>query len=159
MRRQRKIPGRDAWSGYEDDLDAKYAHKLLFGKSTADVQALFGGVRSIERASELLFVPRPVFQYYVFAFAEFVISDRAVGDSDSASPFLRLLVNREERDPGSVAEVYSDLQPLVEFVASHQERYDADPNIYGSFPDLAAQLKRLCEASASRPPNNRWRGP
>ena len=159
MKRQRKVPGPDAWSGYKEDLDAKYAHKLFFGKSTAEVQQYFGDVQSIERASEFLFLPRQAFQYYVFAFAEFVVSDAAVGDSESASPFLRLLVNREQRDPGSVAEIYSDLQPFVEFVASHQERYDADPNIYGSFPDLAAQLKGLCEASASRPPNNRWRGP
>jgi hypothetical protein len=34
---------------------------------------------------------RGAFQYYVFAFAEFVVSDAAVGDPDSASPFLHLV--------------------------------------------------------------------
>jgi hypothetical protein len=142
-KRQKKIPGPDAWAGYQDDLDVKYAHKLFFGKSTAEVQEYFGGVRSIERADELLFMPRLAFQYYVFAFGEFVVSNAGVGDPDSASPFLELLVNREKRDPGSVSEIYLDLRPLVEFVASHQDRYEADQNIYGSFPELAARLKDL----------------
>lgn len=48
-------------------------------------------------------MPRRAFQYYVSAFADFVVSGAAIGDADSASPFLNLLVNREERDPGSVA--------------------------------------------------------
>lgn len=144
---QREIPRRDAWSGYEDDPDVKYAHKLLFGKSTAEVQQYFGGTRSIERADELLFMPRRAFQYYVFAFAEFVISDAAVKDSDSASPFLLLLVNREKRDPGSVSEIYLELRSVVEFVASHQDRYEADPDIYGSFPDLAELLRGLCDGN------------
>lgn len=142
---ERKIPGPDAWSGYSDDLDVRYAHKLFFGRSITEVQGYFGGTRSIERADELLFMPRRAFQYYVFAFAEFVVSDAAVGDADSASPFLHLLLNREERDPAAVSQIYVELRPHVEFVASHQDRYEADPGIYGCFPELAAQLRDLCE--------------
>ena len=103
--RKRKIPGSIEWSGYKDDLDVKHAHKLFFGKPTSDVQQYFGGVQSIGRADELLYMPRQAFQYYVFAFADFVVSDKAIGDSDSASCFLRLLVAREERDSGSVSQV------------------------------------------------------
>jgi hypothetical protein len=44
-KRKRKIPGQVEWSGYQQDLDVKYAHKLMFGKSTSEVQELFGGVR------------------------------------------------------------------------------------------------------------------
>jgi hypothetical protein len=157
MKGKRKVPGSDAWVGYKDDLASEYAYKLLFGKSAEDVQSLFGGVQSIERADELLFMPRRAFQYYVFAFADFVLSDEGAGDPDSASPFLRLLLNREERDPGSVAEIYPDLRPIVDLVASNQESYDADANIYGSFPDHATQLAALCETSASRASANRRR--
>jgi hypothetical protein len=138
-----KIPGPIEWSGYERDLDVKYAHKLFFGKSIGEVQQYFGGTRSFERADELLFMPRQAFQYYVFAFAEFVLSDRAIGDSDSASSFLHLLMNREERDPGSVVQIFPRLLPTVEHVASKQTAFDADPAIYGSFEDLAARLKGL----------------
>lgn len=88
-------------------------------------------------------MPRAAFQYYVFAFAEFLMSDRAAGESDEASPFLHLLIGREERDPGSVAEIYTDLEEVIEFVASHQDYFDADPNIYGNFRELAATLRTL----------------
>jgi hypothetical protein len=145
-RRRRKIPGSIEWSGYRGDLDVRYAHKLFFGKSTAEVQRYFGGTRSIERADELLFMPRLAFQYYVFAFADFVLSAAAAGDSDSASSFLRLLVAREERDVGSVATIYLELLPFIEQVSSHQSMYEADPNIYGSFPELAEHIRNLCKA-------------
>ena len=145
-KRKLKIPGPIEWSGYLADLDVRYAHKLFFGKSIAEIQHYFGGVRSIERADELLFMPRQAFQYYVFAFANFVISEQANGDPDSASPFLRLLVAQEERDPGSVGQIYPELLPTIEHVASNQRSYDADPNIYGRFQELAQKLEGLCTA-------------
>jgi hypothetical protein len=144
-KRKSKIPGQIEWSGYQQDLDVKYAHKLMFGKSTSEVRELFGGVRSIERADELLFMPRGAFQYYVFAFAEFLQTDAATGDPDSASPFLRLLVNREQRDPGSVSQIYSEIAPAVEYVAGRQTQFGADKDIYGSFRELAERLKALCQ--------------
>lgn len=149
-RRRKRIPGPEEWRGYESDLDVRYAHKLLFGKSIEEVQQHFGGVRSIERADELLHMPRGAFRYYVNAFAKYVTSEAARGDSDSASPFLRLLVNREERDPGSVAEVYDDLADAVEFVASHQQHFDAEPAIYGSFRELADRIRALCGVPGTR---------
>jgi hypothetical protein len=139
-----KIPGRADWAGYENDFDVRYAHKLFFGKSTSEVLEHFGGVQSIGRADELLFMPKRAFQYYIFAFAEFLLSDIAAGDPDSASPFLRVLIAREQRDPGSVAEIYSNLASVVDYVASHQEHYDADPNIYGNFKEFACQLGAMC---------------
>ncbi|NRF72471.1 hypothetical protein HLB44_36530 [Aquincola sp. S2] len=141
---RRKVPDASDWAGYKDDLDVRYAHKLMFGKSVDEVQDLFGQGRSIERASELLFTPRTVFQYYVFAFAAYVLSDAAAEDSDSASPFLLLLINREKRDPGSVREIYNRMEPIVQHVASRQEFYDADPNIYGNFKDHQVELAKLC---------------
>jgi hypothetical protein len=145
-KRGRAIPGRAEWAGYEGGLDVKYAHKLLFGKSSA-FRSISAGGCSIERADELLFMPRGAFQYYVFAFSDFVRSQEAAGDADSASSFLRLLLNRETRDGDGVAEIYSELLPVVQYVASHQEAYDADPdiNIYGDFADLASQLDGLCQ--------------
>jgi hypothetical protein len=157
--RKRKVPGVAEWSGYKDDLDTKYAHKLFFGKSISEVLQYFGGVHSIERASELLYLPRAAFQYYVLAFAEFVRSDECIGDSDSASPFLNLLVNREKRDPGSVAQIYSELAPAVDFVAQNQDRYDADPNIYGTFSEKAETLRHLCQSFTTIAPNQRLERP
>ena len=140
----RGIPGDKEWHGYDVDLDVRYAHKLLFGKSVAEVVQHFAGGRCIERANELLFMPRAAFQYYVFAFVEYIRSPEAEEDSDAASVFLRLLLNREQKDPGSVKAIYPKLGETVSFVAGNQEYFDASPDIYGSFADLGEQLHRLC---------------
>lgn len=146
-RRRQRVPGPEEWLGYEADLDVRHAHKLFFGKSLGEVQHNFAGGRSIERADELLFMPRRAFQYYVLAFAKFVMSDAARGDSDAASTFLGLLLNREKRDPGSVGEVFDGLQAAVEFVASNQEHFDAEPAIYGVFNERAEQVRDLVKAN------------
>ena len=137
-----KIPGPKEWEGYKNDLDVQYAHKMFFGKSIPEVMDHFSvGGRCIERASELFFMPRKAFQYYVQAFAEYVKSERAAGDPDAASPFLRLLINREERDPGSVVEICRKLSDTVDFFASHQSYFQAPEEIYGSFQDLGDQIR------------------
>jgi len=138
------VPGKDEWVGYEADLDVRYAHRLLFGKTIEEVQQHFAGGRSIERADELLFMPRGAFRYYVQAFARFVLSDDGRGDSDAASSFLNLLGNREERDPGSVAEIYEDLEEAVAFVGAHQEYFEAEPAIYGSFSEKVERIRAMC---------------
>jgi hypothetical protein len=144
---QRNVPGRAEWSGYEQDPDAAYAFKLFFGKATHEIAQHFAHGQGIERASELQFMPRKAFQYYVFAFAEYLMSTGAAGDSDAASPFLHLLLERERLDPGSVSEVFADLAPIVEFVAANQAHFDADANIYGSFPELAAEIRKSVVAA------------
>lgn len=141
------IPGKDDWIGYESDLDVKYAHRLMYGKSNEEIQHLFGGAQSIDRADELLFMPRRAFQYYVFAFAQYVMSPEAKDDPDTASPFLRLLISREERDPSSVSLIYQKLRPIVDYVVTHQEWFDADLDIYGNFFDLGSRLHELCEVT------------
>lgn len=146
MAKKLKVPGPIEWSGYESDLDVRDAHRMMFGKSIQDVQDLFGDVHSISRADELLFMPRGAFQYYVLAFAEFMKSERARGDPDSASSFLRLLLAREQRDPGSVSRIYQDLAPVVAFVSANQTRFDAGPEIYGTFGELADNLRKACGA-------------
>lgn len=144
------MPGPTEWAGYESDLDVRYAHKLLFGKSITEVQGYFAGGRSIERSSELLYMPRRAFQYYVFAFAEYLRSPEAAGDSDAASSFLRLAISREHKDPGSVSQVFPDLRSTIEFVSSGQEYFDANPDIYGKLADLGAEIVALCEAPHAR---------
>ena len=143
------IPGEAEWAGHEGDLDARYAHDKLFGKSIEQVQRLFGETDVLSRAEDLHFMPRAAFQYYVFAFAQFLLSERASGESDAASSFLQLLIARESEESGCVSDIYAELKPTVEFVASHQDRFDADLDIYGSFTELAERLQSMCEPGES----------
>lgn len=141
--RRDRIPGPEDWRGDPSDFHQRRAHEVLFGKSADEARACFGGGRSIELAQALRYVPRAVFRYYVRAFAMHILSESARGDADGASSFLGLLADREEADPGSVREMYEDLAGAVDFVASHQERFDAESAIYGSFRDRGDALIAL----------------
>jgi hypothetical protein len=145
-RRSSRVPDESAWYGYEADLDVRYLHNLFFGKTADEVQEYFVDDRAIERSDELLFAPRPVFQYYIQAFTKFLQSELGAGESDAASPFLHLLVNREEKDPGSVREIYSLLEECVEFVGGNQAYFEAPVDIYGDFRKQALRIHQLCKA-------------
>jgi hypothetical protein len=138
-----KIPGAEEWAGHTD-VDASNVHAFWFGKSLDEVQEFFSGGRSIQRTDELLFMPRRAFQFYIFAFTQYVMSEAAVGDSDGASSFFGVLIAREKGDPGSVAQIYDQLQPTLEFVAESQSRFNADHHVHGDFREKAAELAKLC---------------
>lgn len=138
------IPGHAEWAGYEKDLDVCFLHGLFFGKSAAEVESQFKDSNAIERSDELLFSPRPVFQYYVLPFAAYLISPAARGDSAAADSFLNLLAAREDRDPGSVQAIYPQLAACVDFVASHQAYFHADIDIFGNFARMAQALRKRC---------------
>ena len=144
-----KIPGAGEWAGYMDDFSAREAHAFWFGKSLEDAQPYFEGSQAIQRAQELLYMPRVVFQFYVFAFAQYVMSDTAIGDSDAASSFLGNLIAREKRDPDSVAQVYALLESTIDFVATSQARFDASHDVYGDFTEKAEELRKLVGATHS----------
>lgn len=143
--RAQSIPTEKDWVGYQNDFDAIDFHTIAFGKSNDEIQEYFGK-RGTLRFDELLRLPRPVFQYYIFGFAQFVMSPTAKGDSDSASIFLALLETREEEDPGCVRHIYGDLSKTIAFVAANQEHFDASVDIYGSFIERAKQIERVCNA-------------
>jgi hypothetical protein len=138
-----RIPGNEEWAGYENEPEGPHAHELWFGKSLDEMQPLFSDSISIERGEELVFMPRRAFQFYIFAFVQYVMSDAAIGNSDAASVFLGDLIARETRDPGSVAQIYPRLESAIEFVAASQARFDASHDIYGDFAEKAVALKKL----------------
>ena len=137
-----KIPGNEEWAGYKDDISAREAHRIWFGKSLDEMQPVISN-RSIVLITGLQFMPRPVFQFYIFAFVQYVMSEAAIGDADAASVFLNVLAAREKLDPGSVAEIYARLEPAVDFVAASQARFDASHDLYGDFAEKAEELKKL----------------
>ncbi len=149
MVRPRQVPGKVEWAGSENDLEARYAYRLYFGQSTADVMYDFRE-HVIERAIELRSVPRAVFQYDIFAFVDlFALPGESVEQSDCASVFLHLLCDRERSDPGSVAEIYADVCETVTHVANNQAFFAADLDIYGDFREHAAELALLCKAAGA----------
>jgi len=142
----REIPGEEEWAWHAYDMDAQYAYERLYGKSIVDVVALYSDNQYQASMDDYLFTPKAAFQYYIFAFAEYLKAPGAKDMSDAASVFLNVLLAREEAEPGTVAAIYPELADAIDFVVSHQAWYDADIDIYGDFRDHALRLRTLCSA-------------
>jgi len=140
--KQRRAPTREAWGDLSADPEVKYAFELFGTKTVEEATPLFAD-NPIERAAELRFSPAPVFNYYVFCFASFLMTPKAQGEADAASCFLRLVRDRMRSDPKGIAGVYPELKPAIDAVSARQAFYDADENIYGSFLDLSHEIEAL----------------
>ena len=81
---------------------------------------------------ELLWMPKAPFQYYMIGFRDAVLSP-GCDDSDAASCFLRLVLEKLERHPDHIRAIMPELLSAVEYVAQNQTKFDADEGIYGSF--------------------------
>jgi len=119
-----RIPDESAWRGYENDQDVRNLYEMLFS-------------------------PRRVFQYYVRAFASFVLSPAAAGDSDSASAFLSLIEEREKYDPGSVQNIIHSLDNALTFAANNQSYFDAP--VETSIATLAKEYSASMHCAALNP--------
>jgi hypothetical protein len=145
MKSTSSIPSLEDW-GRLDDLDVKYAFNLYGGRSLVEAMPFF--VRSpIERADELLFTPWKVFICYIFCFADFLTSEQSKGESDCASCFLNLVLQRARADPQAFREFYPRLEPAIDKVAGRQRFYEASPQIYGFFSEYKRQIRAVLQAA------------
>ena len=92
---------------------------------------------------DLASMPEDPFNYYVIAFVQYLRSADGKGDSDGASSFLHLVSwLREEQWTCVSPENRRCLLDTAEYIAQRQDYFDADEEIYGSFPALYAQIQR-----------------
>lgn len=141
-----QIPSEYDWEGVmnSNDLDAAYAYKMFFGKSLLEVQPDFAR-NPIERTDELRFMPKVPFQFYIFAFRDFVVNIDKLDDwkSDAASCFISLAEEMLENKPDFIAPIYHKIEASLEFISQNQSLYDADEDIYGSFKSTMNRIKVL----------------
>jgi len=156
-----KLPSKKDWGSYEDDFDLKDLYKLFFGKRIEDVYYYFKDHAYISRADELLYASKKVFQYYIYAFVLYLESDMGCDDDEAKEVFLRLLVDREKKDKGSVCSIYfnkvnvdySDantqaFEISIESIANRiYKDYIAgkiDNELYEDIPYLVQEIHKLC---------------
>src|SRR6266702_6883801 len=101
---KKRIPDKAAWGDLNADPEVRYAFELFGGKSIEEALPLFRDF-PIERAAELRFAPAQVFNYYIFCFANFLMSPEAEESSDAASCFLRLVRDRVESEPKEISPI------------------------------------------------------
>ena len=146
------VPSEEDWGDYESDLDQKYAHEIFFGKNLEETIPDFE--RSvIERLDELRFMPTIPFRYYLLALRNYVTSKTVLVNDmapDAASGFLNLVAEKLRDSFDSIAPVMDEIMPAVEHVASNQEAYDADVDIYGDFTAKLAEIRGLYARKSGR---------
>jgi hypothetical protein len=145
MKSMLTIPSEEDWGDYKSDLDQKYAHEIFFGKSLEETIPDFER-NVIERVDELRFMPTIPFRYYLLALRNYVTSKSALANDmapDAASSFLNLIAEKLRDSFDSIAPVMDEIMPAVEYVASNQEAYDADVDIYGDFAAKLAEIRGL----------------
>lgn len=145
------VPSEEDWGEYEADLDQKYAHEMFAGKNLDEALSQFDeGV--IDVVDKLRFMPVTPFRYYMLALRNYVMSERAlVSDMapDAASSFLNLVEEKIRNSPESIRPIMDAIVPAVEYVAANQTLFGADVDIYGSFADKLAEIRKLYEKHTS----------
>ncbi len=140
------IPARKDWENWNDDLDTRCAFKQFNGKSIPEAIELFVE-NAVYYQEDLQWMPAIPFQYYIQAFKDYLLSDKADGDSDAASCFLRLIKLKLETVPEDIIGIFDSLLPSILFVVENQAFYDADIEIYGDFKKIYALIYELYQKS------------
>jgi len=142
------VPSASDWGRIpDDDLDLSSAHELYFGKSCQELHRNFSRM-PIDMIDGLRWMPLRPFSYYLRCLAAFVMSDAvpASGAADLASAFLRLIEEKAKTLPAGIRANRTTVREAVAYVAAHQSRFDAKPEIYGDFSARAAAIDALLDA-------------
>jgi hypothetical protein len=137
-----RVPTEGEWGDYQADLEQDYAHKMFAGRTNQEMLPHFRR-DLIKLTGELRSMPQVPFRYYMLGFRDFVMSEEAE-DSDAASCFLRLVLEKLEEQPDYILPIMPELLQALRHVAQNQALFGAAKSIYGSFRDKLAQIERLC---------------
>jgi len=145
------VPSEADWGNYQNDLDQNHAHQMFAGKTNAEVQHYFLE-NPLALTDELRWMPRIPFQYYMIGFRDFIKAGvfEPTWASDAASCFLGLVLEKLQNHPLNILPIMPELLPTIEYVASNQEKFDANESIYGSFPEILKQIKALFDRYSGR---------
>ena len=135
------VPTEQDWGDYASDLDRNHAHSV-FARRTNDEMQPFFRRNVIEMTDELRWMPDKPFRYYVLGFRNFVMARQFefLSSADAASCFLGLVLEKLEKKPRQILPIMPELLADVEYVAKHQELFEADEKIYGNFLDKLARI-------------------
>ena len=141
------VPTEAEWGDYEVDLDQKYAHKMFAGRTNQEMLPYFRR-NVIERTDELRWMPVAPFRYYMLGFRDFVMAGEfdPTWAADAASCFLGLVLEKLEKQPGSILAIIPLLLPTVRHIATNQASFGASESIYGSFQEKLRRIEALSQS-------------
>ena len=139
------IPTEIDWGDWKVDVDQVYTHNLYIGKSNLEMNERYL-IGPVEVLSELQFIGKIPFQYYVLGFRDSVLSKNHSDVFDMASAascFIKLLAVRAKAAIADIAEIEGELMPAAKYIAVHQEEFGADIDIYGDLSIVVDEITQL----------------
>lgn len=121
------------------DLDISHAYQMFHGKTHEQAVAMFEEASEIY-GEDLMWMPLRCFKFYVRAYLEYLNSSVSIGDPFGADSFLSLVAFRSHEILSLENDLRTQVLATVKFLGDHQERFDAETEIHGSFADRAAKL-------------------
>jgi hypothetical protein len=147
------VPTESDWGDYNSDLDQKWGHDHYAGKNHQQVAGRFRE-NPVEGAEDLRWMPEVPFRYYFLGFLDVVLSfEGDISDAlhcseapNAASCFLGLVEEKLKGNPSHILPIMPDILASIEHIAFYQANFDADPKIYGSFPERLLRIRSLLDA-------------
>ncbi len=138
------VPTEADWGDYQSDLDQNYAHKIFAGRTNQEMLPRFRN-NVIEATDELRWMPEVPFRYYILGFRDFVMAGEFnhLEASDAASCFIRLVLEKLEKQPSYILPVMPQLLPAIQHVAMNQASFEASEDIYGNFQEKLGRIEAL----------------
>jgi hypothetical protein len=140
------VPTEAEWGDDQGDLDQTHTHMLFAGRTNQEMLRHFRR-NVIERTDEIRWMPESPFRYYMLGFRDFVMSDDfgELGPADAASCFLRLILEKLEKQPEYILPIIPHLLPAIRYVATNQESFHASESAYGSFQEKLERIEALSQ--------------
>lgn len=132
------IPTEAEW-GISQGIDEEYSKKIFMGKSFSEAIQTF--TTSCNAIEELTYMPPDPIEYYFPALCAYLLSEESRGDSDSASRFLTFC--HREFELICYTHNHYLAKITLKYISKNQERFDADPKIYGDFYTIALEALPL----------------
>lgn len=139
-----QIPSEKDWAGCDKEPESRYAYRIFLGKTNEEMQESFRE-NVLERVEDLRWMPAKPFRYYMIGFRDYVMSGEFgfYDEADASCCFLELIIQKLEGHPDHILPILPDLMDAAEYVGTHQQEYDADEDIYGSYPQKLSTIKKF----------------
>ena len=137
------VPTESDWRSEPWCLDAEYAYKMLNGKTYDEAFELFKD-HAIGRQEDVMFMPNACFPFFFNVYIDYLNSPDAAEDSDAASCFFSLVDFKCPEIKCLDKWIVEKTVETIKHLSKNQSFYDADIDIYGSFPERETKtLKNL----------------
>ena len=119
-----------------DAIDAGRAFQAFFGKSKSEAVEMFREAR-LNRQVDLMWMPFVCYQYYVVAYIEYLRSQYARDDPNSAIAFF-ILVEFRLHDKEKLNEpLRMKIVDSILFLRNYPNWFHSEPDIYGTISEHA----------------------